>query len=179
MLTFYSDFDVVVAPDFITAEEAVTKEGNYVVHVQWGLENINQWFGHFVLERFLDPDGEPDASWDFSADEMDYFDEVETGTYYYRVRAEYGAGGGVPVSSGYAPNLDNPELDYAMVTFDSVDEITVEDFVSVKVYDIFGRLVYSGETASFYANSLQNGVYMLQYLTSNGGFKTVKINILK
>ena len=179
LLTFYSDFDVVVAPDFITAEEAVTKEGNYVVHVQWGLENINQWFGHFVLERFLDPDGEPDASWDFSADEMDYFDEVETGTYYYRVRAEYGAGGGVPVSSGYAPNLDNPELDYAMVTFDSVDEITVEDFVSVKVYDIFGRLVYSGETASFYANSLQNGVYMLQYLTSNGGSKTVKINILK
>lgn len=179
LLTFYSDFDVVVAPDFITAEEAVTKEGNYVVHVQWGLENINQWFGHFVLERFLDPDGEPDASWDFSADERDYFDEVETGTYYYRVRAEYGAGGGVPVSSGYAPNLDNPELDYAMVTFDSVDEITVEDFVSMKVYDIFGRLVYSGETASFYANSFQNGVYMLQYLTSNGDSKTVKINILK
>jgi len=59
------------------------------------------------------------------------------------------------------------------------DFITTENFVSVKVYDIFGRLVYSGETASFDGNSLQNGVYMLQYLTSNGGSKTVKINILK
>ena len=59
------------------------------------------------------------------------------------------------------------------------DFITTENFVSVKVYDIFGRLVYAGETASFDENSLQNGVYMLQYLTSNGGSKTVKINILK
>ena len=32
LLTFYSDFDVVLAPDFITAEDAVTKDGDYVVH---------------------------------------------------------------------------------------------------------------------------------------------------
>ena len=170
LLTFHSDFDVVVAPDFITAN------GNWI---QWGLENINQWFGYFVLERFLNPDGEPEMSWYFAADETEFIDEPEPGVYYYRVRAEYGAGGGVPVSSGYAPNLENPEIDYVTLDFTSVDEIPDEEFVAVKVYDIFGRPVYSGEPASFDKNSLENGVYMLHYITSNGGSKTVKINILK
>ena len=170
LLTFHSDFDVVVAPDFITAN------GNWI---QWGLENINQWFGYFVLERFLNPDGEPEMSWYFAADETEFIDEPEPGVYYYRVRAEYGAGGGIPVSSGYAPNLDDPEIDYVTLDFTSVNEIPDEDFVAVKVYDIFGRPVYSGEPTSFDKKSLENGVYMLRYTTSNGGSKTIKINILK
>ena len=170
LLTFHSDFDVVVAPDFITAN------GNWI---QWGLENINQWFGYFVLERFLNPDGEPEMSWYFAADETEFIDEPEPGVYYYRVRAEYGAGGGIPVSSGYAPNLDDPEIDYVTLDFTSVNEIPDEDFVAVKVYDIFGRPVYSGETSSFDKKSLENGVYMLRYTTPNGGSKTIKINILK
>ena len=170
LLTFHSDFDVVVAPDFITAE------GNTI---RWGLENINQWFGYFVLERFLDPDDEPVASWDFPADVNEYVDDVEPGIYYYRIRAEYGAGGGVPVSSGYAPNLNNPEIDYVTVEITSVDEISAEEYTIVKVYDIFGRLVYSGKPSSFDKDSLENGVYMLHYATSKGNSKTIKINILK
>ena len=170
LYSFYSDFNVVVAPDFITTDGE---------KIQWGLENINQWFGYFVLERFLDPEDEPVASWSFQADQTEYIDDVEPGTYYYRVRAEYGAGGGIPVSSGYAPNLENPELDYVMVEITSVDEILAKEFAIVKVYDIFGRPVYSGEPSSFDKNSLENGVFMLQYIASNGGSKTVKINILK
>ena len=166
MFTFYSDFNVVVAPDFITAD------GNTI---RWGLENINQWFGSFVLERFLDPDNEPEESWYLSSDVTEFVDDVEPGTYYYRVRAEYGAGGGVPVSSGYAPNLDNPELDYVMLEVDNVDEISVDDYVSVKVYDIFGRLVYSGGVSSFDKNSLENGAYILKYATSDGRYTTLKI----
>ena len=170
LFTFYSDFDVVVAPDFITAE------GNTI---RWGLEDINQWFGYFVLERFLDPDDEPDASWTFPADVTEFVDEVEPGTYYYRVRAEYGAGGGVPVPSGYAPNLENPDLDYVMVQFTSVNEIMDEKFVSVRVYDIFGRLIYDGDLSSFNMTSLESGVVILEYITSKGNKYNVKINILK
>ena len=170
LYSFYSDFNVVVAPDFITTDGE---------KIQWGLENINQWFGYFILERFIDPDDEPVASWTFSADETEYVDDVEPGTYYYRVRAEYGAGGGIPVSSGYAPNLENPEIDYVTVEITSVDEIMEENFINVKVYDIFGRLVYDGDTSSFNKNSLENGVYMMHYITSNRGSKIVKINISK
>lgn len=170
LFTFYSDFDVVVAPDFITAE------GNTI---RWGLEDINQWFGYFVLERFLDPDDEPDASWTFPADVTEFVDDVEPGTYYYRVRAEYGAGGGVPVPSGYAPNLENPDLDYVMVQFTSVNEIMDEKFVSVRVYDIFGRLIYDGDLSSFNMTSLESGVVILEYITSKGNKYNVKINILK
>ena len=85
----------------------------------------------------------------------------------------------MPVSSGYAPNLDDPEIDYVTLDFTSVNEIPNEEFVAVKVYDIFGRPVYSGEPTSFDKKSLENGVYMLRYTTSNGGSKTIKINILK
>lgn len=170
LFTFYSDFDVVVAPDFITAE------GNTI---RWGLEDINQWFGYFVLERFLDPDDEPDASWTFPADVTEFVDDVEPGTYYYRVRAEYGAGGRVPVPSGYAPNLENPDLDYVMVQFTSVNEIMDEKFVSVRVYDIFGRLIYDGDLSSFNMTSLESGVVILEYITSKGNKYNVKINILK
>ena len=170
LFTFHSDFDVVVAPDFITTDGE---------KIQWGLENINQWFGYFVLARFLDPEDEPVASWNFPADVTEFVDDVEPGTYYYRVRAEYGAGGGVPVSSGYAPNLENPTLNYVTVEITSVDEILAEEFATVTVYDIFGRPVYSGEPSSFDKNSLENGVYMLHYATSKGNSKTIKINILK
>ena len=170
LFSFYSDFDVVVAPDFITAD------GN---RIQWGLENINQWFGYFVLERFLDPDGEPDESWNFYADQTEYVDEVEPGTYYYRVRAEYGAGGGVPQSSGYAPNLENPAIDYVTVEIDNVDEILSDDYISMKVYDVFGRLIYEGDLSSCDIKSLENGVVIVEYTTANGNTYTVKINILK
>lgn len=170
LFSFYSDFDVVVAPDFITAD------GN---RIQWGLENINQWFGYFVLERFLDPDGEPDESWNFYADQTEYVDEVEPGTYYYRVRAEYGAGGGVPQSSGYAPNLENPAIDYVTVEIDNVDEILSDDYISMKVYDVFGRLIYEGDLSSCDVKSLENGVVIVEYTTAKGNTYTVKINILK
>ena len=170
LLTFHSDYDVVVAPDFITAD------GN---RIQWGLENINQWFGYFVLERFLDLDGEPDASWDFPADVTEFVDEVNSGTYYYRVRAEYGAGGGVPVSSDYAPNLENPEIDYVTLDFTSVEEILAEEPVSMKVYDVFGRLIYDGDVSSCDMKSLENGVVVLEYTTAKGKTYTIKINILK
>ena len=42
--------------------------------------------------------------------------------YYYRLYAGYSDGGGVPSLTGYAPNLENPELDYAMVTVTSLEE---------------------------------------------------------
>ena len=57
--------------------------------------------------------------------------------------------------------------------------ITEDDYVSMTVFDVFGRIVYTGSVDLFNVDSLKNGVFMLQYLTSNGGSKTVKINILK
>ena len=169
LITFHSDFDVVVAPDFITTDGE---------KIQWGLENINQWFGYFVLARFLDPEDEPVASWNFPADVTEFVDDVEPGTYYYRVRAEYGAGGGVPVSSGYAPNLEDPEIDYVTVEITSVDEILAGEIVSMQVYDALGHLIYDGDISSFDKKSIENGVVILKYVTAKGKTYNVKINIL-
>ena len=69
------------------------------------------------------------------------------------------------------------QIEYDAVT--TVDNISGDDYVSVTVYDFFGRLIFDGSVSSFDKNALQNGVYMLQYSTSNGNSHTVKINILK
>ena len=54
--------------------------------------------------------------------------------------------------------------------------ITEDDYVSVTVFDVFGRLVYTGNVDSFNVDSLKNGVFMLQYATSDGRFRTFKIS---
>ena len=64
--------------------------------------------------------------------------------------------------------------DHTVVVGVPEHEIT-EDFVSVKVYDIFGRLIYSGGTKQFDVNMLENGVYVIQYTASNGKSKTFKL----
>ena len=169
LFSFHNNYDVVVAPDFITVDGE---------KVRWGLENINQWFEHFVLERFLDPDGDPVASWEFFSNVTEFQDDVEPGTYYYRIRAEYSAGGGLPASSGYAPNLNNPELDYVTVEITSVDEILAGEIVSMQVYDVLGHLIYDGDISSFDRKSIESGVVILKYVTAKGKTYNVKINIL-
>lgn len=174
LLTFYSDFDVVVAPDFITAGYEYREDGTFGVHVQWGLETINQWFGHFVLERYLDLNGTP-VEWSFGSDVTDYFDETEIGTYYYRIRAEYGAGGGVPVSSGYAPNLDDPSLDYVMVNVSSLEEQFDVRFATVKVFNTLGQLIYSGDAASMPSDEWKPGIYLMRFTSPEGKQRTEKV----
>ena len=174
LYSFYSDFDVVVAPDFITAEYEYLGDGTSGVHVQWGMETINQWFGNFVLERYTDLNDNP-VEWSFGSDVREYFDEVEIGTYYYRIRAEYGAGGGVPSTSGYAPNLYDPELDYVMVDVTSVDEAFDTELATVKVFNTLGQQVYSGEAASMKMDGWKPGIYVLNYTFMDGRTKAVKL----
>ena len=175
LLTFYSDFDVVVTPDFITAEYEYLEDGTFGVRVSWGLENINQWFGWFVLERYLDPSADPVMEWSLNEETMAYFDEVEPGTYYYRVRAEYGAGGGIPVSSGYAPNLMDPSLDYAMVEVTSLGEQFDSKFATVKAFDMLGHQVYSGDASLMNIDGWTSGTYILRFTASDGKQMTKKI----
>lgn len=174
LFSFYSDFDVVIAPDFITAEYEYREDGTFGVHVSWGLDPINQWFGRFVLERYLDLNDYPVAEWDFNSEVMEYFDEVEPGTYYYRVHAEYGAGGGIPSPSGFAPNLDDPTLDYATVTVTSVEEMFDNAFTTVTVFNMLGQQVYSGQVSSMNSKAWKPGTYLLRYATSDGKTMTRK-----
>lgn len=174
LFTFYSDFDVVVAPDYITAEYVYREDGTFGVQVSWDLDPINQWFGHFVLERYLDLDANPVAEWSFGPGVKAYFDEVAPGTYYYRLSAEYGAGGGIPVQSGFAPNLLDPSLDYAMVEVTEVPEFFEETLSEVTVFNALGQLIYSGETTSMHSDTWRPGTYLLRYTTPNGKTLTKK-----
>ena len=159
---FYSDWNVVITPDYITAEYEYRPDGTFGTLVSWSSQ-INPWLDWFILERYNDPSGNPVEEWQINPDQFEYFDEVEPGTYYYRLYAAYSAGGGVPSNSGYAPNFDDPELDYAMVTVTSVEELFDNEFNTVTVYNMMGQQVYSGQVSSMNPESWKPGAYFLYY----------------
>ena len=176
LCTFYTDWNVVVEPDFITAEYQYRSDGTFGALVSWGISEINPWLNWFILERYDDPDSSsPVEEWHITPDHLEYFDEIGPGTYYYRLYAGYSAGGGVPSLTGYAPNLENPELDYAMVTVTSVEERFDMTHATVKVYNALGQKVYEGEADTFDEHSLKTGVYILDYAFADGRTKTVKL----
>ncbi|MCR4848965.1 MAG: T9SS type A sorting domain-containing protein, partial [Bacteroidales bacterium] len=107
-------------------------------------------------------------------DVTDYFDEVAPGTYYYRVVGEYMGGGGAPAPSEPAPNLDDPELDYATVTVTSVEELFDNEFTTVTVFNMLGQQVYSGQVSSMNSKAWKPGTYLLRYATSDGKTMTRK-----
>lgn len=160
--TFHSDWDVVVTPDYITAEYEYREDGAFGTLVSWSSQ-VNPWLDWFVLERYDDPNGSPVEEWQVEPDQFEYFDEVEPGTYYYRLYAAYSAGGGVPSNSGYAPSLENPELDYAMVIVTSVEELIDREFTTVTVYNMMGQQVYSGQVSSMNPEAWKQGIYFLYY----------------
>ena len=156
LYSFYSDWNVVVEPDYITAEYQYREDGTYGVLVSWGISEVNPWLNWFILERYDDPDSSsPVEEWHITPDHLEYFDEIGPGTYYYRLYAGYSAGGGVPSLTGYAPNLENPELDYAMVTVTSVEEQFDMTHATVRVYNALGQKVYEGEIDTFDERSLK------------------------
>ena len=175
LYSFYNPMDFMIPPEYITAENEYLEDGRSGVHVYWGLENPNQWCVGYLLERYTDLNG-PADEW-FTIDETgvnDYFDEIAPGTYYYRVAAYYSACEGAWAPSSYAPNLDDPTLDYAMVEVTSVEELFDTQFATVKVFNTLGQQVYSGEAASMNMDGWKSGVYILYYTFADGRTKSVK-----
>ena len=174
LFTFFNPLDYVIPPDYITAEYEYLEDGRFGVHISWALENPNQWFGGFGIFRYRDLDDVPDEFY-FEGDVMDYFDEVAPGTYYYRVFALYNTGGGALDPSGYAPNLNDPALDYAMVEVTSVEEQFDVTNATVQVFNNLGQQVYSGDAASMNIDVWKPGIYLLRFTTLNGKQHTKKI----
>lgn len=172
--TFYSDWNVVVTPDYITAEYEYRPDGTFGTLVSWSSQ-VNPWLDWFILERYNDPNGSPVEEWNIYPDQFEYFDEVEPGTYYYRLYAAYSAGGGVPLNSGYAPNIDDPELDYVMVEVTSMEELFDNEFTTVTVYNVMGQQVYSGNVSSMNPESWRPGIYFLYYQ----GIRTNVVKLLR
>lgn len=176
LYTFFTDWNVVVAPDYITAEYEYHEDGSFGTRVSWGISEVNPWLDWFILERYDDPNSSsPEEEWYITPDHLEYFDEVEPGTYYYRLYAVYSAGGGIPSNSGYAPCLENPELDYALVTVTSVEELFDNEFTTVTVFNMLGQQVYSGWVSSMNPQAWKPGVYFLYYL----GERTNVVKLLR
>lgn len=55
-------------------------------------------------------------------------------------------------------------------------QVDVKDFVAVRVFNILGRPVYVGKVENFDFNTLEKGVYLMQYTTSDGKIQTYKIS---
>lgn len=174
LLTFVNEVDYMLPPDFITAQYEYLEDGRFGVHVYWGMEQPNQWLCGYTLSRYTDLNGWEEESFNFNVDVTDYFDEVAPGTYYYRVVGEYMGGGGAPAPSEPAPNLDDPELDYATVTVTSVEELFDNEFTTVTVYNMMGQQIYSGQVSSMNPESWKPGTYLLRYATSDGKTMTRK-----
>ena len=184
---FSVEWNPIIAPDFITAEYVYREDGTYGAQVSWDLEK-NEWFVDFVLMRFSDPNGYEEMS--VRTTGFSYFDEVEPGTYYYRVLAEYAVGGGVCQQSACAPNLYDPELDYAMVEVTSVDEQSAQIYAypnpvsevlhlekksRVEAYNVLGERVYHGYANSIDVSNWNNGIYYIRITTESGELITQKI----
>ena len=173
--TFHTDWDVVVEPDYITAEYQYRSDGTYGTLVSWGISEVNPWLEWFVVERYDDPNGSPVEEWFVEPTETELFDAVEPGTYYYRLYAIYYVGGGVPFNTGFAPNQNDPTLDYAAVVVTSVEEQFDMGHAMVKVYNALGQKVLEGRSDTFDERSLKTGIYILDYAFPDGRTKTVKL----
>ena len=148
-------------PEYITAEY-VCENDTYGVLVSWaGI------YSTYELLRYDDLNGEPTAQFEFENGENSYFDEVEPGTYYYRVRYTYAPGAWYGYSD-FAPNLVDPTLDYAFVEVTSVDENgTSAEVVSETVFDLSGRQVN--------VNELAKGIYIVRQVLSDGSVRTKRV----
>ena len=175
LCTFHSDWNVVVEPDYITAEYQYHSNGTFGTLVSWEISEVNPWLEWFVVERYDDPNGSPMEEWHVEPAETEFFDEVAPGTYYYRLYAIYFVGGGIPYNTGFAPNHDDPTLDYAMVTVTSVEELFDSAFATVTVYNLKGQQVYSGKVAAMNPDNWKPGTYLLRYAASNGKSLTKKL----
>ena len=187
LCTFNVEWNPIIAPYYITAEYVYNDDGTYGAQVSWDLDQ-NQWFRDFVLMRFTDPNSSDHVM--IRTTGLSYFDQVEPGNYYYRVLAEYAVGGGVYQQSAFAPNLYDPELDYAEIHVTSVEEhpdaataypnpvsdrLYLNAEAQVEVYDALGQKVYQGLTTSVDVSRWESGIYFMRITTETGNTITKKI----
>ena len=176
LCTFYNEMDFMIPPDYITAEYEYLEDGRFGTHIYWGLEEPNQWCVGYYLERYSDLNGTADEWFTFDDTGVnEYFDEVEPGAYYYRIAAFYSACEGAWAPSAYAPNLDDPTLDYAMVNITSVEEQLDLTHATVMVFNTLGQQLYSGDAASMNPATWKPGIYLLKFTTPNGNKFTKKL----
>ena len=79
------------------------------------------------------------------------------------------------MSSGYAPNLDDPSLDYVMVNVSSLEEQFDVQFATVKVFNTLGQLIYSGDAASMPTDEWKPGIYLMRFTSPEGKQRTEKV----
>ena len=177
LCSFTTEADVFLPPDYISAEYVYREDGTMGVQVSWGMAEQHPWCQCFQVQRYTDVNLSPEQTWIVERDEFSCFDPVGIGTYYYRVSAVYAnvPAGGTPLYSSYAPNLENPELDYAMVAVTSLEEQFDLTHASVRVFNTLGQLVYSGDAASMNADGWKPGIYVLHYTFDDGRTKTAKL----
>ena len=176
LYSFYNAMDFMVPPDGLTAEYEYLEDGRFGVRIHWGLEAPNQWCVGYLLERYSDLNALADEQITLADTGMtEYFDEVAPGTYYYRVAAFYSACEGAWAPSAYAPNLENPELDYAMVAVTSLEEQFDLTHASVRVFNTLGQQIYSGDASMMNMEDWKSGIYLLRFATPEGRRITRKI----
>lgn len=171
-------------PEYITAEYVYENDVCGVL-VSWaGI------YSTYELLRYDDPNGEPTAQFVFWDGENSYFDEEEPGLYFYRVRYFYPPGSWYG-HSDYAPNLNDPSIDYAMAVVTSVNENQsmvgfypnpVSDVLNINgeidnviVFNALGQKVYEGRETSISTKTWNDGVYFLQIALPNGEVLTRKV----
>ena len=177
LCSFTTETDVFLPPDYITAEYVYQEDGLMGVQVSWGMAEFHPWCQCFIVERYSDLNSNPEKRWTFDLDEFYRFDPVGIGTYYYRVYAVYAniVAGSVPAYSPYAPNLNDPLLDYAMVEVSSVDEFFDMTNATVMVFNTLGQQIYSGDASLMNSDHWKPGVYLLKFTAPDGKQFTKKI----
>ena len=158
----------------------------YVTSEMKGAKRSEDVFSHYNVYRGTSKD---DLELIAQPTQGNYFDEVEVGTYYYKVTSTYFEGD-VECESAAANSYNEPENDYVVVDVTSINEngvnvamiypnptnsnlnITAEGLNHITVFNALGQMMYdndvSDENAIINMSGYDAGVYMVRIMTENG-----------
>ncbi len=175
------------APENLTAENKFMN-GQGGTLVSWEKNGEPE---EFIIYRSEDGD-DYDKIAKIAATENQYFDAVESGTYYYQVTAENGNCESMPAATA------DGEADFVMVEVTSIAEnnigaavypnpakdylnIEVEGLMNVTLYNMVGQKVFEQNVDAdefvLDMTSMENGVYMLK-VVSRKGEMTQRISVI-
>ncbi len=191
LLSFQTECNMLLcdAPSYMDAEYQ-WEQDTFGVAVTWNGANLPDDADHYNIYRGNGQSPSFVRIAQLGMDQNSYFDDIEPGTYGYKVTVSYRVGTDDECESEPAPWSQDPNVTIAWVTVSSdienadeshvcpnpvTDKLHLQgDFDEVSVFDAIGQLVYRGTDSDIDVSAWRNGVYFVR-LTNGNGISVEKI----
>lgn len=197
---YYSSCLPCLSPDYINGEYVYNNETMGAL-ISWNFTEPDENLVFVNLYRSDNENGEYELIAEVNPDDTSYFDEIDIGTYYYKVTALYSTEGDTCESQA-APNQENPSIDYVQIIVTDIIEnqdiafsiypnpvnnkyviIQGTDIKNIKIFNVIGQPVYAKEvttensSVSIYVDNLLEGIYFVSVTDNNNNNFTKKLII--